>query len=228
MSDVRGALDPPETGCYARTVRVALALALACSACRSGATQASRRAWDDALTRRTDPAAGGTRPGGGRGTTSSRNGDGWQQLTRFTDDAVDLLADGSTTVSLPRLAEQLCDAVPDTLADPAVDAVECAPRQPLTLQGHDLRLELARASTISLHARELTDRDSEQLVRQSLRQLASACLEPWTPVPSRADNAHEEFHTCPTPSGAVLVLGRVPIDLGGGRWQFSLAVLGPG
>lgn len=209
---------------------LALALALACGACASGATQTSRRAWDDALARRNDPGAGGAQTTGPRGTTRpTRSGDAWQQLTQFTRDAVDMLADGKTTVSLPRLAKQLCDEVPEKLsADPAIDAVECAPRQPLTPQGHDLRLDLGRDSVIGLRADELTDQASEQLVRQSMQRLASACAEPWTPVPRGADDALKEFHTCPTPSGALLSVGRLPNDASGGRWRFSLAVLGPG
>jgi hypothetical protein len=211
-------------------VRLAFVLALACSACSSGATQTSRRAWDDALTRRNDPGAGGAQSVGPRGTSRpTRTGDPWQQLSQFTRDAVDLLADGTTTVSLPRIAAQLCDEVPDKLtADPAIDAVDCAPKQPLAPQGHDLRLDLGRDSIIGLRADELTDQASEQLVRQSMQRLASACAEPWTPVPRSADDAHKEFHTCPTPSGALLSVGRYPSDLGGGRWRFSLAVLGPG
>jgi hypothetical protein len=210
-------------------VRLAVVLALACSACTSGATQTSRRAWDDALNRRNDPGAGGAQTDGPRGPARpTRTGDAWQQLSQFTRDAVDMLADGKTTVSLPRLAAQLCDEVPDKLSDnPAIEAVECAPKQPLAPQGHDLRLDLGRDSTIGLRADELTDQASEQLVRQTMQRLASACAEPWTPWRS-ADDAHKEFHTCPTPSGALLSVGRYPSDLGGGRWRFSLAVLGPG
>jgi hypothetical protein len=211
-------------------VRLALALALACSACTGGATQASKRAWNDALTRRDSPGGGpGGKSGGAGPSRSTRPGDAWQQLTQFTTDAIDLLADGTTTVSLPRLATRLCDEVPDELTgDPAIGAVECAPKQPLALQGHDMRLELDRTSIISLRAGDLDDKTSDQLVRQCMQRLTSACSEPWSPAPRGADNAHEEFHTCPTPSGALLSVGRFPSDLSGGRWQFSLAVLGPG
>lgn len=210
--------------------RLALALVLACSAC-SGTTRASRRAWDNALKKPGEA----TTTGGAGGRTDSRRQpterDAWQALSKFTDDAIDTLADGSTTVSMNKLVDQLCVERPEALAErPDLDAVQCAPKSALTILGHDLELDLGigHDTTIGLFARDLSDQASAQLVQQTLRQLTGACREAWTPMPSRADNAHEEFHTCPTGTGAVLVLGRFPSNLGAGTWQFSLAVLGPG
>lgn len=211
-------------------VCLALALALACSACSGGTTQASRKAWDRALARRNDPTVGATRPGSGRG--GSRGGGGgsaWQQVGQFTADAIDILADGSTTISLTSLAEKLCAEPPDGLdADPPAESVRCPPKAEFSPLGHPLTLELGRASSIGLFARELSDQDSALLVRQAQQQLAGICREPWVAAPSQADNAHADFYTCGTGTGAVLVLGRYPYDLGGNRWHFSLAVLGPG
>ena len=76
--------------------------------------------------------------------------------------------------------------------------------------------------------RELSDQDSAELVHDALQRLRSVCREPWTPASRSADNALQEFHTCPTGTGAELAVGRFPHDLGSGQWQFSLAVLGPG
>lgn len=225
-------LDPLRAGCYARAVRAclaALALALACSACAGRTTQASRTAWDKALARRSDPAVAAPRPGPRGGARGDGTAGTWQQVGQFTADAVDILADGSTTISLASLAERLCAVQPDTLAaDPPVEAVRCPPKVELSPLGHTLELELGRPSSIGLFARELSDKDSAQLVRQAQQQLAGACREAWSAGRSSADNAHEEFHTCTTGTGAVLVLGRFPLDLGANRWQFSLVVLGPG
>lgn len=209
--------------------RLALGLALACTGCASNATQSSRDAWSSALTR--GAAKGG--PDGRRGGPGERRAaqsfDPWQSLSRFTADAVQTLAEGSSTVSLSRLAERLCKETPEELrADPDVAAVRCEPRDPIDPLGHALELELGKSSTIGLIALELSDAASEQLVRQALKQLGKACQEAWAPAPRRADNALEEFHTCPAGGGAVLVLGRFPSNLGAGQWQFSLAVLGPG
>lgn len=209
-------------------MRRALALVLACSAC-TGATQASRDAWDKAVSNRGGASKGTGGAGGGRGAQKGSNpGDTWQALAQFTTDATELLAGGSTTVSLPRLAGQLCDEVPEALADdPKAESVRCAPKTPLAAQGRDFELELGRASTIGLFIRDLSDQASGELVRQTLQRLRSVCREPWASA-GRADNALEEFHTCPTASGATVVVGRFPNNLAAGQWQFSLAVLGPG
>lgn len=208
--------------------RLALGLALACTACASNATQSSRDAWSDALTRGTKPGGAGGRGGGlrGRGSLSQ---DPWSALSRFTGESVQLLADGSSTVTLARLAERLCKETPPELADdPDVGAVRCEPREPVDPLGHALEVELGRASTIGFVALDLSDTESEQLVRQALKRIGGACMEVWKPAPRRADNALEEFHTCPAAGGAELVLGRFPSPTTAGRWQFSLAVLGPG
>jgi hypothetical protein len=109
---------------------------------------------------------------------------------------------------------------------PPTKAVRCEPEPAIEPLGHPLTLELARR-TIGLVAVDLTDSDSADLVAQALKQLAGACA-PWTEIPSRADNAHEEFHTCPAPPGPCSCWAASPGTSAPGRWQFSLAVLGPG
>lgn len=208
-------------------MRVLLAVVLACSACKSSA-EASRHAWEKALARPgpAQPPTPGSGHGAARGTGDR---DGWQALSQFAADAGDLLAGGATTVNLPRLAERLCVDVPEALKDdPGLDAVGCEPRRLLVVRGHELQLELGRASTIGASASALSDQASAELVRDTLQRLRGVCLEPWTPAPRSADNALEEFHTCPTATGAMLAVGRRPTDLNSGQWQFSLAVLGPG
>lgn len=204
---------------------LALALALACSACSGGTTQTSRKAWDKAIARRSDPTVGATRPGSGKGSRGTGAGGAWSQVGQFTADAVDVLADGSTTISLTDLATKLCAEPPEGTD---TEAVRCPPKGELSPLGHPLTLELGRASSIGLFARELSDQDSALLVRQAQQQIAGICRDPWVAAPSQADNAHADFYTCGTGTGAVIVLGRYPYDLGGNRWHFSLAVLGPG
>lgn len=210
-------------------MRVLLALLLACSACKSTA-EASRQAWQKAVEQGGGDPTGASAGGSGRGTTrGGGTGDGGQALAQFVSDAVELLAGGSTTASLLTLAERLCLEPPPALAeDPDLDAVRCEPKTKLVVLSHELQLELGRPSTIGASIGDLSDQDSADLVRDALKWLRALCREPWTPAPRGADNALEEFHTCPTDTGAELAVGRFPHDLGAGQWQFSLAVLGPG
>lgn len=221
-------LDPHCRRCYVRSVRPLLVLVLAGVACTS-ATEKSRRAWDKAVTGRDGPSKGAGGSGGGRGST---RGDGprdnWQALAQFTTDASEALSGGSTTVSVPRLAKQMCGEVPEALSeDPPPDAVRCAPKSPFAALGHEFELELGRDSTIGLVAQDLSDQDSGELVRQIMQRLRGICREPWASA-SRADNALADFHRCPTATGAEVVVGRFPTNLAAGQWHFSLAVLGPG
>lgn len=209
-------------------MRRLLALVLACCACKS-TSEASRQAWDSALAKGGGPSRATDGSGGRGGPRGDGSGDGSQGLSQFATDAAELLAGGSTTVTLPGLAERLCVEVPAALADdPALDSVRCEPKMRLVALGHDLQLDLGRASSISAIARDLSDQDSARLVHDALQRLRSVCREPWTPASRSADNALQEFHTCPTGTGAELAVGRFPHDLGSGQWQFSLAVLGPG
>jgi hypothetical protein len=208
-------------------VRVLLAVVLACCACKSTA-DASRQAWDKALARGGDPSRANGGGGGGGPARGTGNGETSQALAQFATDAAELLAGGSTTVTLPWLAERLCVEVPAALADDSkLGSVRCEPKTRLVALGHELQLDLGRASSISAIARELSDQDSAELVRDALQRLRSVCREPWTPARS-ADNALQEFHTCPTGTGAELAVGRFPHEVGSNQWQFSLAVLGPG
>ena len=91
--------------------------------------------------------------------------------------------------------------------------------------GHTLTLELSRHGTVGLVATELSAKESGDLVALTLKYLAGSCAEGWTRDPG---NNTREFHTCAAPSGSTVVVGRFLSEGGGERWQFSLAVLGPG
>lgn len=204
----------------------ALALVVGLAACANRETRSSRDAFKSAVTRSSssgDPTKTGA--GAGAGSGSAIDSSAWKALLNFTNTAADMLSLGTSTAPLATLIKKLCASPPEDAK--TATAVRCEPESPIEPQGRPLTLELSKAS-IGLVAVDLTDSDSAELLAQTIKQLAGACAQPWTEIPSGADNAHEEFHTCPATAGSQLVLGRFPSDLGSGRWQFSLAVLGPG
>lgn len=210
-----------------RAAGLALALLAGLAACASRDTRATRDAFKSAMTHGRKPeanTAAGRTPDGAAANAGDTTA--WKTLYSFTIKAADMLSLGTTTAKLPTLINKLCSDPPEAPRDGA-EAVRCAPEPPLEPLGRVLTLELSKA-TIGLVAADMSDSDSAELLTQALKQLAGACVQPWTAIPSRADNAHEELHTCPATAGSMLVLGRFPSDLAGGRWQFSLAVLGPG
>jgi hypothetical protein len=208
---------------------LALAAVLGSGACASRETQSSRNAWQQAQDRGESGLGGGPTPSRGPTASSGVDPSAWRELAGFTTGAGDLLSLGTSTAPLSTLIARLCAEPPEeTETEGApVKAVRCPPKPTIEPLGHTLTLELARG-TVGLVAMDLNDRESAALVEEGLKQLAGSCAHSWTKIPNRADNALEEFHTCTAPSGSTVVLGRLPIDLGAGRWQFSLAVLGPG
>jgi hypothetical protein len=208
---------------------LALAAALGLGACAGRETQASRQAWKTALDRGGPGPSDGAAPSRGTTTSSGADPSAWRDLAGFLTSTSELLSLGTSTAPLPTLVDKLCAEPPEEMEAKGAEAkaLRCPPKPAMEPLGHPLTLELAR-STVGLVAVDLSDKDSAALVKEALKQLAGTCAHGWTKIPSRADNAHEDFHTCTALSGSMLVLGRFPIDLGLGRWQFSLAVLGPG
>jgi hypothetical protein len=208
---------------------LALAAVLGAGACATRETQSSRSAWKQAVDRGNTGPSNSAAPSRGRTSDTGVDPSAWRELASFTTSTGDLLSLGTSTAPLATLIAKLCAEPPEETEPKGVEAkaVRCPPKPAIEPLGHTLTLELARG-TVGLVAVDLSDRDSAALVEEGLKQLAGTCAHGWTKIPSRADNAHEEFHTCTTPSGSQVVLGRFPIDLGTGRWQFSLAVLGPG
>lgn len=209
-----------------RACCLALALLAGVAACAGRETRASRDAFKSAMRQggaADDKSTTGT--DAGPGDPGAIDTSAWKALLSFTNSASEMLALGTTTATLPTLIKKLCAEPPEDAK--TAEAVDCEPQTTLDPQGRPLTLELSKAS-IGLVATDLADSDSADLLNQAMKQLAGACSQPWTEIPSRADNAHEEFHTCPAATGSMLVLGRFPSDLSAERWQFSLAVLGPG
>lgn len=195
-------------------------------ACASRETAASRAAWNQAV-RGDDPRPGlGSDRGEDKKAGDMADPNAWRDLASFTSDAAELLSLGVSTVPLKKLIAQLCAEPPEE--SPGVlepEAVRCPPKPAIEPIGHTLTLELSRHGTVGLVAPELSAKDSTDLLTLSLKYLAGSCAGGWTKT---RDNATEEFHTCAAPSGSTLVLGRFLSEGGGERWQFSLAVLGPG
>lgn len=209
-----------------RACCLALAILAGLAACATRETRASRDAFKSAVDK-TGNTGNQTTKGNDptRGDPAAGDNSAWKALFSFTNAAAEMLSLGTSTATLPTLIKKLCAEPPEDAK--TASAVRCEPDPPLDPLGRPLTLELSKAQ-IGLVATDLTDSDSADLLAQAMKQLASACGSPWTEIPSRADNAHEEIHTCPASAGSMLVLGRFPVDLGTGRWQFSLAVLGPG
>jgi len=215
---------------FLRARCLALAAVLGSGACATRETESSRKAWKQAQDRgKSGPGDGGA-PRKGTIADAAADPSVWRDLASFTTSTGDLLALGTSTAPLPMLIDKLCEEPPEAetmVKGREAKAVRCPPKPAMEPLGHTLTLELARG-TVGLVATDLNDRESAALVEEGLKQLTGACADGWTKIPSRADNAHEEFHRCTARSGSVVVLGRFPLDLGAGRWQFSLAVLGPG
>lgn len=199
---------------------------LAGTGCASRETAASRAAWNKAV--RGDGPAPGRGDGRGEDKKAGEMADpsAWRDLASFAGDAAELLSLGVSTVPLATLIARLCAEPPEE--SPGVlepDAVRCPPKPTLEPIGHTLTLELSRHGTVGLVATDLSGKESTDLLTLSLKYLAGSCAGGWTKKPG---DSTKEFHTCTAPAGSELVLGRFLPDGEGDRWQFSLAVLGPG
>ena len=203
----------------------AVGLAVGLGGCASRETAASRAAWKRAV-RGSSTASSGTgasKDGKTDGTTADPSA--WRDLAAFTSESAELLALGVSTAPMATLIEKLCAEPPEEdLAALAPEAVRCPPKPAMDPLGHPLALEIGRGS-VGLVATDLEARASVDLLADALKHLAGACEQGWTRTVS---DAQQEFHSCTARSGSMLVVGRFIGEGGGDRWQFSLAVLGPG
>jgi hypothetical protein len=210
----------------ARRLALASALAVALAGCAGRETAASRAAWEKA-------ERGGRTPGSGPGATKDGKTGGtladpsaWRDLATFTNETAELLSMGLSTAPMKTMIAKLCAEPPE--ADPAViepEAVRCPPKPAMDPLGHPLELEIGRRGEVGRVATDLASKASSDLLAEAMKHLAGACEAGWTRIKS---DAHEEFHSCTARSGSMLVVGRFVGEGGGDRWQFSLAVLGPG
>jgi len=205
-----------------RLALVALALL---GGCAGRETAASQAAWQNAVRGGKPDGTGGITTPGGRNDGGLADPGAWRDLATFTAETAELLSQGVSTAPLASLVDSLCAEPPEeetAVLEP--DSVRCPPKPAMDPLGHPLMLELSRHGTVGLVATDLTDGDSAALLTQALKQMASACAGAWV----RSPGPHqEELHMCTSRAGPLLVLGRFPGE-GGERWQFSLAVLGPG
>ncbi|HEY0134352.1 MAG TPA: hypothetical protein VGB85_09740 [Nannocystis sp.] len=206
--------------------RLALVALIGLGGCAARDTAASRAAWQNAVRGASPGGAGAGGSQGGRSDGGLADPGVWRDLATFTADTAELLALGVSTAPLATLVDKLCAEPPEEetgMVEP--EAVRCPPKPAMDPMGHPLTLELGRHGSVGLVATDLSDGDSAALLTQALKQMAGACAGEWERT---AGPHHEEFHTCTSPSGSMLVLGRFPGEGAGERWQFSLAVLGPG
>lgn len=210
----------------ARSLAIVLVTLGVTDGCAARETAASRAAWNRAV--RGDGPAPGRGDGKGEDKKAGEMADpsAWRDVNSFIKDTAELLSLGISTVPLDTLIAKLCAEPPEEspgALEP--EAVRCPPKPTMEPIGHTLTLELSRHGTVGLVATELSGKESSDLVALTLKYLAGSCAEGWTRDPG---NNTREFHTCAAPSGSTVVVGRFLSEGGGERWQFSLAVLGPG
>lgn len=208
---------------------LALALAVAAGGCANRTEQATREAWNKAM--RTGGDGGESRDGSGRdgdGGDEEEERAAWAAVSDAIDELSETLASGVSTVNFERLAGKLCGRPVEATSEGGRDVYHCEPEAALELLGESLEIELDTSGVVAYVAPDVTDEESEELLQQALVRLATLCAQAWTAVPADAENAHEEFHSCPLANGPVIAVGRFPRDLAANQWQFSLVVLGPG
>jgi len=203
-----------------------VAAALIASGCARRSEQDTRSAWEEAL-RRGRGAGGGRGPDGARADAKARELAEWKALRERLEQIAEQLADGAPTVDFDGLAERLCGGPPEREREAGATIYHCMPTPPVEISGTSLALELDNSGVVAWAATGLDIELSEALLQRALSQLASACAQSWTPV-QRAENAFQEFFTCPLEGGVVLAIGRVQSEKEEGEWQVSLALLGPG
>lgn len=207
----------------------ALALAVAAGGCANRTEQATREAWNHAMRAGND--GGEARDGSGRDGDSGDDEEeraAWAAVGDALEEVSEVLASGVSTVNFERLAERLCGRPVEAADEDGRDVFHCEPEAALELLGEPLELELDTSGVVAYVAPDVTDDESEVLLQQALVRLATLCAQTWTALPADAENAHEEFHSCPLANGPVIAVGRFPRDLEANQWQFSLVVLGPG
>jgi hypothetical protein len=208
---------------FPRSLAVALVGLGMTAGCASRQTQAARAAWKQAVRGDDTTPARGDGSGDDRKTGDTADPNTWRDLTNFTNDTADLLSLGVSTAPLATLVARLCAEPPE--ASPGVlapDAVRCPPKPTMEPIGHTLTLEVGRHGTVGLVATELSSKDSLDLLKLARENLAGSCAGDWTKI------TEDLLYTCAAPSGSTVVLARFLSAGGGERWQFSLAVLGPG
>ncbi len=208
-----------------------LATALSLTMCAGKREAKLRASWDKAVR---DAAAEQQRAGdedGGDGDNSDEHATEWRELESFVGRVVDEVALGLATVSMDRLTASMCAEAPDVdrlgPEETGPRVFHCTPEPPQTILGEAMTLELSETGEVGLVATGLTDKLSAKLLAQAVERVA-----PWCDDTLR-ETAHEknalfEFHTCMTPAGPRLAVGRFPSEGEEERWQFSLVVLIPG
>ncbi|MCB9750470.1 MAG: hypothetical protein H6713_10825 [Myxococcales bacterium] len=206
------------------------AASLSLTSCAARREAKLRADWKQAV-RASETAQGGERAsddasGGDAGAQSSE----WRDLEAYITRIIDQVSLGLATISMDRLADSMCAEAPDVErlkpdgTGPRV--FHCTPDPPQTILGEVMTLELSDNGEVGLVATGLSEESSAQLLAQAVESVASWCEDTLRET-THATNALYEFHTCLTPAGPQLAVGRFP-EKEDERWQFSLVVLIPG
>jgi hypothetical protein len=210
-----------------RSTRLELVVvaAMAGPGCAARADARARAAFERSSpgAERDDSTDGGAGSGGGiyePGTELPKQG--WPRVADIVQRSADILEVSITADTLARLAQAWCAVEPEPMETEHGVVRICYPQPPVTIDGHAFSLELAAIGVIGLVAGDLSDAESRALTEQALAKMKSACRGPFQEELDRRDSRHE-LYTCPTPSGSLLAIGRLPVA--GGVWQVSIAVI---
>jgi hypothetical protein len=206
-----------------------LAAAALCCACARRVEEHTQDAWERAARGASDEREKEATSGDGDGESRSpRRTYGWERIGSMIETARRLLARGADPDAIAQLADQWCAQEATPMQGRHGEVRVCVPAPPVSVAGHAFTLELGGTGVIGLVASELSGAQSTKLLQQALAQGSHWCAGSWTHVPVRDENAHEEFHTCPTRGGPTLAAGRFPKDLRADLWQVSVSVIGAG
>ncbi len=197
--------------------------------CANKTEQATRQAWNSALRNQgEDEGDGPGRDSAGAGSRDESGHRSWEELEGSIETLAETLAAGVATVDFAEIAETLCGRPTDPIEQEGTRVYNCDPEPAILLDDEPLMIELDDSGVVSFIATNITDEESGLFLEQAQARLANLCDQTWTAIPADAENAHEEFYTCPIASGPVIAVGRFPRDLDANQWHFSLVVLGPG
>jgi len=196
--------------------------------CANKTEEATRKAWNSAL--RDQSEGDKDRPGesAGKGSRDESGHRSWEEIETSIGGLAETLASGVATVDFAAVAESLCGRSTEPIEQEGRLVYNCDPEPLILLDDEPVMVEIDDSGVVSFIATNISDDESASFLEQAQARLANLCAETWTRIPADAENAHEEFYTCPMASGTVIAIGRFPRDLDANQWHFSLVVLGPG
>lgn len=212
-----------------RSTLFALGVLLGAAGCANKTEQATRQAWNSAVRETGDDDKGGPgRDSAGKGGDDESGHRSWEEIEGSIERLGETLASGVATVDFSEVAEALCGRSTEAIDQEGTLVYNCDPEPLILIDDEPVMVEIDDSGVVSFIATNISEEESASFLEQARTRLANLCAETWTAIPADAENAHEEFYTCPMTSGTVIAVGRFPRDLDANQWHFSLVVLGPG